>query len=55
VPCCGVTNLQSLPPFAAYDIFHVVIASPRGSTLKLKYCTEWEAMGISQILLVWVA
>jgi len=43
-------NLQSLPPFADHNTFHVVIESPRGSTLKLKYCPEWEAMGISRPL-----
>jgi inorganic pyrophosphatase len=43
-------NLQSLPPFAEHNTFHVVIESPRGSTLKLKYCPEWEAMGISRPL-----
>ena len=43
-------NLESLPSFAEQDIFHVVIESPRGSTLKLKYCAEWEAMGISRPL-----
>lgn len=43
-------NLQSLPPFAERNIFHVVIESPRGSTLKLKYRPEYEAMGISRPL-----
>jgi inorganic pyrophosphatase len=43
-------NLQSLPPFAEQNIFHVVIESPRGSTLKLKYRSECEAMGISRPL-----
>ena len=43
-------NLESLPCFAGEDIFHVVIESPGGSTLKLKYCAEWEAMGISRPL-----
>jgi len=43
-------NLQSLPPFVGQDIFHVVIESPRGSTLKLKYSAENEAMGLSRPL-----
>lgn len=43
-------NLQLLPPFSRQDDFHVVIESPRGSTLKLKYSAEWEAMGITRPL-----
>jgi inorganic pyrophosphatase len=43
-------NLESLPPFSGQDIFHVVIESPRRSMIKLKYCAEWEAMGISRPL-----
>jgi len=50
VPSSGVMNLQSLPPFAGQDFFHVVIESPHGSTLKLKYCEQWQAMGISRPL-----
>ena len=43
-------NLESIPAFADGDTFHVVIESPRGSGLKLKYNPKFEAMGISRPL-----
>jgi inorganic pyrophosphatase len=46
----GLMNLQTLPTFGDGDTFHVVIESPRGSSLKLKYVPDWEAMGISRPL-----
>jgi inorganic pyrophosphatase len=46
----GWMNLQTLPAFADGDACHVVIESPRGSSLKLKYMPGWEAMGVSRPL-----
>ena len=43
-------NLAAIPAFVTGDIFHVVVETPRGSTLKLKYEAEWEAMSISRPL-----
>jgi inorganic pyrophosphatase len=43
-------NLAAIPAFASTDIFHVVIETPRGSSLKLKYEPQWEAMSISRPL-----
>ena len=43
-------NLAEIPAFASGDIFHVVVETPRGSTLKLKYESRWEAMSISRPL-----
>jgi inorganic pyrophosphatase len=43
-------NLAAIPAFAGDDIFHVVVEVPRGSTLKLKYQPEWEAMSVSRPL-----
>jgi inorganic pyrophosphatase len=43
-------NLLTIPAFAARDTIHVVVESPRGSHLKLKYDPRWEAMGISRPL-----
>jgi inorganic pyrophosphatase len=48
-------NLATIPTFASNDIFHVVVESPRGSTLKLKYEPRWEAMSISRPLPLGVA
>jgi inorganic pyrophosphatase len=46
----GVPNLSALPTFAAADIFHLVVESPRGSDVKLKYDSTLEAMAISRPL-----
>ena len=46
----GRMDLSRLPTFADGDIFHVVVESPRGSTLKLKYESRWEAMSVSRPL-----
>lgn len=37
-------NLETIPTFGSSDLFHVVVESPRGSSLKLKYEPVWEAM-----------
>ncbi len=43
-------NLAAIPAFADPGIFHVVVESPRGSTLKLKYEPRLEAMSVSRPL-----
>lgn len=43
-------DLASIPAFASDDTFHVIIETPRGSTLKLKYDSRWQAMSISRPL-----
>ena len=39
-------NLSSIAAFASDDTFHVVIETPRGSSLKVKYEPTWDAMTI---------
>ncbi len=46
-------DLSRIPALAG-DVVHVVVESPRGSTLKLKYEEAWEAMSISRPLPVGV-
>ncbi len=43
-------NLADIPALAGDDTFHVVVETPRGSTLKLKYEPRWEAMSVSRPL-----
>ena len=43
-------DLAALPTFATDETFHVVVETPRGSTLKLKYEATWQAMSISRPL-----
>lgn len=43
-------DLSQLPTFVERDVFHVVVESPRGSSLKLKYEPRWEAMMVSRPL-----
>ena len=47
-------NLEQIPAFAGGDTFHVVVESPKGSALKLKYEPRWEAMIVSRPLPVGV-
>jgi inorganic pyrophosphatase len=42
--------LDRLPTFADGDVFHVVVESPRGATVKLKYSDTLGAMTISRPL-----
>lgn len=43
-------NLLNIPTFSGAGIFHVVVESPRGSAVKLKYDPRWDAMGVSRPL-----
>ena len=43
-------NLAAISALAGDDTFHVVVESPRGSSLKLKYETRWDAMSVSRPL-----
>src|SRR5215510_13959420 len=43
-------TLDKLATFAEHDVFHVVVESPRGSAIKLKYRPDLGAMSISRPL-----
>jgi inorganic pyrophosphatase len=43
-------DLTTIPTFAEGHTFHVVVESPRGSPVKLKYEARWQTMSISRPL-----
>jgi inorganic pyrophosphatase len=43
-------DLGRLPTFAHEDVFHIVVESPRGSNVKLKWDPSLGAMSISRPL-----
>jgi len=45
-------NLLTIPAFGGPGIFHVVVESPRGSSVKLKYDPRWNAMSVSRPLVL---
>src|ERR1041384_7762930 len=39
-------DLSSIPALASEDSFHVVVETPRGSSLTIRYEPRWEAMTV---------